>query len=308
MIEVRHLQMIRAIVESGSMTNAASRLFLTQPSLSHQLKEIESRLGIKVFLRVNKKLVLTRAGEKLLREANEILPRLSRIENDFQNGSESARELRISTQCYTCYHWLPGLMKKFQEDFSDVVIDVVAEAISDPVQYLLTDKVDLVVTSLKHDKDGIHYEKLFDDEQVLLVPPGHPLAGKDYVTPKDFDGQHLIIYKTTNESKESKGSDFFIKNVLDKAGILPSRITKMQLTEGRVELVKAGVGITVLSRWLVKPFLGKKGSVREIKIGKNGYYRTWFLATLLHKKNDPHVVSFGAFLKNQYRSAAEKKL
>jgi hypothetical protein len=123
---------------------------------------------------------------------------------------------------------------------------------------------------------------------------------------KDFEGEHMIIYKNINESKESKGSDFFIKNVLDKAGVSPLRIRKMQLTEGRVELVKAGIGITVLSRWLVKPFLGKKSSIKKIRIGKNGYYRSWFLATLSHKKNEAHIQSFATFLKGRHRSVHDK--
>src|SRR5690349_2927363 len=209
MIETRHLQMICAIAESGSMTNAARKLFLTQPSLSHQLKDIESRLGTQLFLRVNKKLVLTPAGETLLREANEILPRLKRIEHDFQNGNGSPKMLRISTQCYTCYHWLPRLMKTFQKDFPDIHFDIVTEAMSNTSEYLLTDKIDLAVTSIKPDKPGIHCEKLFDDEQVLLVPHGHSLAGKEFVTARDFENQHMVIYK------ESKGTDFFITNVLE---------------------------------------------------------------------------------------------
>jgi LysR family transcriptional regulator for metE and metH len=301
MIEVRHLQMISAIVESGSMTSAASKLCLTQPSLSHQLKEVESRLGIKLFLRVNKKLVLTPGGERLFHEAKEILPRLLRIENDLKNGKANDKELRISTQCYTCYHWLPRLIRVFQKDFSDITVDIVPEAINDPIQYLLTDKVDLVVTSLRLDKKGVHYDKLFDDEQVLLVPSGHHLARKEYVSPQDFEGEHLIIYK------QSTDSDFFINNVLNTANVSPSRVTRMQLTEARVELVKAGIGITVLSRWLVQPFLGRNAPIKKVRIGKNGYYRSWFLATLLHKKNDAHILSFAKFLKDRQSSRTAEK-
>ena len=295
MIEIRHLQMISAIAQSGSMTNAARKLFLTQPSLSHQLKEIESRLGTQLFLRVNKKLVLTSAGEKLLREANEILPRLERVANDLQSGENSPTMLRISTQCYTCYHWLPRLMKAFQKEFADIHFDIVTEAMNDTLEYLLSDKIDLAVTNVKMDKSGIFYEKLFDDEQVLLVPPSHPLATREYVRPEDFEGEHMIIYKQTT------GSDFFISNVLEPAGITPSRITRMQLTEARVELVKAGLGITVLSRWLVRPFVGGKGSLKQIPIGKKGFYRSWFLATLTQKRNETHIKSFGNFLRNHHK-------
>jgi LysR family transcriptional regulator, regulator for metE and metH len=294
MIETRHLQMICAIAETGSMTNAARKLFLTQPSLSHQLKDVESRLRTQLFLRVNRKLVLTAAGERLLREANEILPRLRRIESDFRNGDGSPKTLRLSTQCYTCYHWLPRLMKSFQRDYSDIQFDVVTEAMSDTSEYLLSDKIDLAVTSIKPKKTGIHVEKLFDDEQVLIVPSGHRLTSKEFVTSGDFEGEHMVIYK------ESRGSDYFITNVLEPAGVSLSRVTRMQLTEARVELVKAGLGITVLSKWLVKPFLGGKRSVRQIRIGRKGFYRSWYLATLSQKKNEPHIKAFANFLKEHH--------
>jgi LysR family transcriptional regulator, regulator for metE and metH len=293
MIEVRHLQLISAIAQNGSMTSAARNLFLTQPSLSHQLKDIESRLGTQLFLRINRKLVLTSAGEKLLREAQEILPRLERIENELRTGGNSPKILRISTQCYTCYHWLPKLFKIFQKEFSDVQIDIVTEAMNDTLEFILADKIDLAVTNIKVDRSGVFYEKLFDDEQVLLVHPDHPLAAREYVMPQDFEGEHMIIY-------QSKGSDYFISNVLEPSGVALSRVTKMQLTEARVELVRAGLGVTVLSRWLVKPFLGGKGSLKQIRIGKKGFYRTWFLATLSQRRKDDAIKSFSAFLKNHH--------
>jgi LysR family transcriptional regulator for metE and metH len=104
----------------------------------------------------------------------------------------------------------------------------------------------------------------------------------------------MVIYK------ESRGSDYFITNVLEPAGVSLSRVTRMQLTEARVELVKAGLGITVLSKWLVKPFLGGKRSVRQIRIGRKGFYRSWYLATLSQKKNEPHIKAFANFLKEHH--------
>ena len=76
-MEIRHLRLIKAIVEEGSITKAIDKLHLTQSALSHQLKEAEYQLGTKIFLRTNKKLILTKAGEKLYAIANEILDKLS---------------------------------------------------------------------------------------------------------------------------------------------------------------------------------------------------------------------------------------
>lgn len=290
MIEVRHLQLIQAISECGNMTRAATHLHLTQPSLSHQLKDIEMKLDTKLFLRVNKNLILTAAGERLLREANEILPRLASVAHDLQKEDESPRQLRISTKCYTCYHWLPELMKTFQKQFSGIEIDIITEAMTDPVDYLLKDKIDLAITSLKEKRNGIHYDKLFDDEQVLLVPRDHPLAKKEYVRLKDFENENLIIYKGTSSADS-------LDLQLAKAGITLKQTIKMQLTEARVELVKAGMGITAMSRWLVKPFIGDGSTVREIRIGKNGFHRTWYIATLTQKRNEAYITSFVQFLK-----------
>src|SRR5688500_12369696 len=109
-IEIRHLHLIKEIAETGNMTRAAARLFLTQPSLSHQLKDIESRLGVSLFLRINKNLVLTPAGQKLLTAAGEIVPKIQSLEQAIKGMKDDSRELRISTNCYTCYQWLPQLM------------------------------------------------------------------------------------------------------------------------------------------------------------------------------------------------------
>ncbi|HEX2401688.1 MAG TPA: LysR family transcriptional regulator, partial [Mycobacterium sp.] len=105
-LEVRHLRLVSAVAELGSLTRAGDRLHLTQSALSHQLRDIESRLGAALFLRVGKRLVLTPAGERLLATARDVLDRLDRTEQDIhQMGKARAGMLRLTTECYTCYHW-----------------------------------------------------------------------------------------------------------------------------------------------------------------------------------------------------------
>jgi LysR family transcriptional regulator for metE and metH len=293
MIDIRHLKLIREIATTGNMTKAATRLFLTQPSLSHQLKEIESRLGTPLFLRVNKSMVLTAAGERVLQAANDILPQLEAAESDIVNGITQTKEIRMSTKCYTGYHWLPALMKEFHTEFPEVVFDVVTEAMSEPVEFLLKGKIDIAIVNDKPGQKGVHIEKLFDDELVLLVPDDHPLADKPFAVPSDFRGVNLIIYK------ESFTEDFFASRLLIPAKVTPLRLTKMQLTEARVELVRAGIGITVLSRWLVKSFLKKDSGLRQVKITKRGLYRSWYLVCLQQVRNDAYIRKFITFLKDQ---------
>jgi LysR family transcriptional regulator for metE and metH len=293
MIEIKHFQLVQAIAEAGSMTKACQKLFLTQPSLSHQLKEIETRLGTALFLRVNKSMVLTPEGIKVLEVGKEVLSKLSTLEQEISQGDDTHRQLRITTQCYTCYHWLPTLMQKFQKIVPSTDIDIVTEAMSSPVEFLLKAQIDIAVTNQLKATNGIKFEKLFDDEQVVLVPSTHPLASKKFIDPADFSGQHYVIYK------EELASDYFARNVLIPAGVQVGKVTKMQLTEARVEMVRAGMGLAVLSRWLVKPFMRDSKAIKLIPIGKKGFYRAWYLATLEQKKNDPLVKHFARFLKEQ---------
>ncbi len=293
MIEIRHFQLIKMISEAGSMTKASEKLFLTQPTLSHQLKEIESKLGASLFLRVNKKLILTEEGKKIIEAAHEILPRIVQIENDIKGIRSKVKRIRLTTQCYTCYHWLPSIMKKFQSEFPTTEIDIVTEAMNDPLDYLLKAEIDLAITNNHKRQAGIKYEKLFSDEQVAVVPIKHPLAARPYLRPSDFKHESLIIYK------EDIKKDYFARNVLIPRAIPIGRVTKMQLTEARVELVKAGMGLTVLSKWLVKPFVRDTSFVKLIPIGKNGFYRTWFTGTLHTRQNDPGLKQFITFLRDQ---------
>jgi LysR family transcriptional regulator, regulator for metE and metH len=295
MIDLRHLKLIKEIATTGNMTKAASRLFLTQPSLSHQLKEIESRLGIPLFLRINKSMVLTPAGERMLKAANDILPQVEAAESDIVNGLNRTKEIRMSTKCYTGYHWLPALMKEFNEEFPEVIFDVVTEAMTEPVDYLLRGKIDIAIINDKITQRGVHTEKLFDDEMVLLVPNDHPLADKPFVVAEDFRDENLIIYK------ESFAEDFFSARLLIPAKVTPKRLTKMQLTEARVELVRAGIGITVLSRWLVRSFLHKGSGLRQVKVTRKGFYRGWYVACLEQTKEDVHLKKFVTFIKKESR-------
>jgi LysR family transcriptional regulator for metE and metH len=294
MIEIRHLQLIQAIAASGNMTKAADTLFLTQPSLSHQLKELENRLGTQLFLRINKKLVLTESGLKILDASRDILPMIENVEKNIRHNDKKSIPLRLSTQCYTCYHWLPYIMKKFIDLMPEVEIDIVTEAMNNPVEYLLQGKIDLAVTNSTTKDKGIRYEKLFDDEQVLLVSKDHPLAEKEFIQLKDLLNETLIIYKEAFES------DYFASHKLIPAGIKPAKVLKMQLTEARVELVKAGVGVAVLSRWLVKPFVAGNGGLVQVPITKAGFYRAWYFATLENTNSkSKYINTFRNFIKDQ---------
>lgn len=289
-MEIRHLKLIKAIVEEGSITKAISRLHLTQSALSYQLKEVESQIGTKVFLRINKKLILTKAGEEIYNLAKEILEKLQSSEEKIkQLVFGEVGEIRISTECYTSYHWLPSIMKQFQHLYPNIDLKIVMEATHYPLQKLLTGELDIAITSDPIKDQNIIYYELFQDEMIALIPENHPWVNKKFVKASDFADQNLIIHSLPLETVSIH------QFVLAPAKVVPQKIIVLPLTEASIEMVKAGMGIMVIAKWAVKQYL-QNSTLSTIQIGKNGFKRKQFIAILRERANINYFNHFIEFL------------
>jgi LysR family transcriptional regulator for metE and metH len=290
-LEVRHLRLIRAIAQEGSVTRAGNRLFLTQSALSHQLRDIETKLGVTLFDRVNKKMLLTSAGKRILIAANEILDHLDRLEEDVKRiASNQEGVLRISTECYTCYHWLPQVLKRFNVEYPGIDVKIIVEATGDPITAVLDGVIDVGLTNSARQNNKIRYQALFRDEYVVIVSREHPFCSKSWISANDFRDQHLVIYSAPEENR-------VFQKILVPARVSPRRVSSVQLTEAIVEMVKAGLGIGILSKWSIAQQL-ESGMVKAIPLTKRGFCRTWYAATLKTKKPPAHLEAFIRLLAN----------
>ncbi len=292
-IEVRHLQLVSTVAEEGNLTKAGSRLHLTQSALSHQLRDIEERLGVQLFRRLNKKMILTQAGERLLHSAQVVRNELERARGEIQRMAKGETGvLRLSTECHTCYRWLPPLLKKFNRDFSNVEVRIIVEASHRPIQALLNGKLDLaIVGSNSAPEPKLRYEPLFQDELVVIMPPNHPLRRRRYVEAEDFAGENLFVYDLPDKEIT------VLREVLLPAGISPKRLSRVQLTEAIIELVKAGLGISVLARWAVWPYI-KSGELVALSLTKKGFYRQWRAALIKDEPAPEYTMKFIRLLAN----------
>ena len=292
-MEIRQLKLIKAVAEEGSITKAIDQLHLTQSALSHQLREAEYQLGTPIFYRINKKMVLTKAGEKLYETANEILARLDVAEDEIKKMLfGETGELRISTECYTSYHWLPPLMKKFHQLYPKVELKIIMEATHYPLQKLLSGQLDVAITSDPLKDENIAYTPLFTDEMVAIVPAGHAWAKKKYVVAGDFVGENLIIHSLPLETVT------VYQYLLLPAKVSPGKLTVLPLTEASIEMVKAEMGVMVMAKWAATQYL-KDGQLKAIKIGKNGLKRKHFAAVLKNKHQPAYFNRFIEFLQQE---------
>jgi LysR family transcriptional regulator, regulator for metE and metH len=284
-LEVRHLQLVAAVADMGSLTRAGDRLHLTQSALSHQLRGIESRLGAALFLRVGKRLVLTPAGERLLVSAKDILERLAQAEEDIRRmGKEHAGVLRLTTECYTCYHWLPPLLMRYRRKFPRVEVRIDVEATRRPIEMLLAGKIDLAIVSSPVTDRRLVSRKVFEDELVLIAARHHRFAQQPHVRLSELRDETLFIYPPREESR-------VLQEVLLPAGISPARIEEVQLTEAITELVKAGLGVAVLARWAVQPLVDT-GAIVARPLTARGLRRQWRAAMPKDLARADYVMEF----------------
>jgi len=291
-LELRHLKLVVAIAETGSVTRAGNRLHLTQSALSHQLRDAESQLGMRLFERKSGKMALTAAGERLLQAARTVLCELERAETEIQkNVTEVKGLIRISTQCNTAYHWLPPRLILFQKQFPDVEVQLVIEATNNPFEALLEGKLDLAIVNEPVRNRKIRYLPLFEDEAVIAVPPGHPLARKKWAAPEDFATETILIYPPKEEST-------LLTKILEPAGIHPRKIQEVTLTEAIVEMIIGGLGIAALPKWTVAPELAS-GALIGVRLKPPGYRWTWSIAQLRESRAPAYVQEFIRILAKQ---------
>jgi len=272
-LETRHLRVVDAIQREGTVTRAAQVLNLTQPAVSHALRELEERLGVRLFRRDRKRMAPTPEGERLLRSSELVLSELARVERELGQYRDGVRGvIRIATACYTCYNWLPPLLKQFRERHPQVSIEIVPEVKLEPVEAILDHRLDVAIVYEAPDREGVVTRRLFEDELVAILAPDHPAAGRDHLVARDFADEHFISQSPLAES-------LFQQQVLGPAGVETRQWSVIPLTEAVIQTVASGIGVSVLPRWLVKPEI-EAGRLCAVRVTKKGMMRTWYAAAL----------------------------
>jgi LysR family transcriptional regulator, regulator for metE and metH len=284
-LEVRHLRLVVAVAEHGTLTAAAEHLHLTQSALSHQLKDIEDRLQAPLFLRRNRRMTPTAAGQRLLETGQSMLAELEQTESAVRDlGGAKQGLLRVATECYTCYHWLPSVLQEFTTRCPGVDVRIDADATSRPLAVLLAGKLDLALMLSSVRDRRLAATPLFRDELVVVVPPHHRFASQAYVRPSQLADESMFIYSARENS-------YVFQRLLSPAGIVPRRLQQVQLTEAILELVRAGLGVSVLARWAVQPYLDRRAVV-GVRLTPRGFYRNWTAVVPRALAATPYVAEF----------------
>lgn len=259
-----HLAIVLEVEKQGSLTAAASVLCLTQSALSHSMRKLEQQLGTDIWLREGRSLRLTQAGQYLLAVANRVLPQLHLAEERLRQYAQGERgTLRIGMECHPCYQWLLKLVSPYLARWPDVDVDVKQKFQFGGIGALFGYEIDVLVTPDPLDKPGLHFEPVFDYEQVLVVSERHPLAEAAYVQPRQLTNEVLITYPVPTDRL-----DVFTQFLMP-AGVVPKQHKSIETTDIMMQMVASDRGVAALPRWLVHEY-AQKVKVVPVRLGLRG--------------------------------------
>jgi len=264
MLERIHLAIVKEVERQGSLTAAAGSLCLTQSALSHSIKKLERQLGTAIWIREGRSLRLTQAGRYLLAMAERVLPQLTLAEERLRQFAQGERgTLRIGMECHPCYQWLLKVVSPYLAAWPDVDVDVKQKFQFGGIGALFGYEIDLLVTPDPLHKPGLHFEPVFDYEQVLVVGKRHALAGQAYVKPAQLTAEALITYPVSIERLD------IYTQFLVPAGVTPRRHKAIETTDIMLQMVASGRGVAALPRWLAQEY-AQRMDVVPVRLGRHG--------------------------------------
>lgn len=286
MIELRHLRTLTALRDGGTLVSAAERLHLTQSALSHQLAELEGRLGCTLFIRKSKPPRFTSTGHRLLQLADELLPMVRSAERDIARlvGGQAGR-LFISIECHSCFQWLIPALDRYRNEWPEVELDLSSAFNFAPLPALARGDLDLVITSDPVSLGGIAYEPLFRFEAMVALAPDHRLRDRPFIVPDDLAEETLITYPV-----DRNRLDIFTR-FLDPADVEPRELRTAELTPMLMQLVATGRGVASLPNWALTEYL-ERNYVIVKPLGKEGQWSTLYAAVREDQLDAAYVEEF----------------
>jgi molybdate transport repressor ModE-like protein len=262
-MNIDHLRTFREIARLGSFSGVARELGISQPAVSFQIQKLEQELGVRLIDRSQRTITLTAAGRRLLRFTEEIEGQQQKLEHDLDEMREEVSgDLNIAASTIPGEYLLPPLLAEFKRQHPAVKIQM---AVSDSLTVI--DKVrdntyEMGFCGSEPEGKDLAFFKFGGDEILLIVFPGHPLAGRGEITPDELEGEPLIFREAASGTQRS------LEKLLSQAGFDTRKwVPNMVLgsTQAVVNAVAAGAGIAFVSDIAAKTSL-TQGAVRQVHI------------------------------------------
>jgi DNA-binding transcriptional LysR family regulator len=268
-LDSRQLRALVSLAQTGSFTQTARQLHLSQSAISHSIKALEEEVRCRLLDRMGKSVSLTLAGEQLVAHAKRILGEMDMARERLDElGKWGHGRLRIGASTTACQYVLPTVLREFKDSFPQCLIQIEPGDTPDAVEFLFQNRIDLALALEPRREPQLEFRPLFEDELQFLVSPLHPWAQAGHVERSEITRQRFILYTRTSYMSDMIETYFRRENL-----VLPTSI-QLGNMEAIKELVKLGLGVSILAPWVARKELAEQ-SLCSLALGRRKLERRW---------------------------------
>jgi DNA-binding transcriptional LysR family regulator len=259
-LSINKYKILIKVVELGSLTKAADFMGFTQSAVSHTINSLEDEFGFLLLTRSRSGVKLTVNGEQMVKTIREVLKWNEHLEQEVASihGLEIGT-IHIGTFTSVSVHWLPGILKDFQQDYPNIDFKIKEGNYRQMEDWIAEGKIDCGFLSLPT-RDMFDVIPLQKDQMLVVLPTDHPLSSESVLTLSQIEKEPFIM--------PSKGSDDDINRVLEKASIKPDIKFKVGDDYAIMAMVEKGLGISILPELVLR---GQQRNIRIVELEEPSY-------------------------------------
>jgi DNA-binding transcriptional LysR family regulator len=241
-VDLRQLEILRAVADKGSFTAAAKILNVSQSAVSRSVLMLEEELREPLFLRLGRRVRPTAAGAALLELARRVLTDVRETTATIvdQSQHQLAGTLHLGGGMTVCLHVFPALLKEFRKQHPKVEVKLTTGATPQLLQGLRSGALDVGLLTLPVDGTDLVQVPVMREELLLVMPPGHKLAKLRRITARDLVGQPWVLFERGSSTRR------VIDDMLQRDAIRPRIVMETENVEILKALTMIGMGLTVL--------------------------------------------------------------
>ncbi len=253
-MDLRQLEVVRAVAETGSFTAASRRLHVSQSAVSRQVLLLEEELREPLFLRLGRKVRLTDAGEALLQLSRRVLTDIRETAAAIADHQAALKgTLRLGGGMTVCLHVFPDLLKEYRRKHREVEVKLTTGATPQLVERLRAGALDVALLTLPVEGADLMQVQVMREELLLVTHPSHPLSRQRNIAPADLDGKPCVLFERGSSTRR------VIDEMFSREQIQPRIVMETENVEILKALTSSGMGMTIV------PY---QAIVREVRAGQ----------------------------------------
>ncbi|MHB8453481.1 MAG: LysR family transcriptional regulator [Acidiferrobacterales bacterium] len=290
-ITLRQMKVFESVARNLSYTRAADELFLSQPAVSMQVRQLERQLGVSLFERLGKRIHLTEAGREVYQYSRSIAQQLDEMETLLADlKGLSGGKLRISVAS-TANYFVPNLLAAFHQRHPGVTVSLDVTNRESLLRQLADNTVDLVIMGQPPPELDVEAQSFMENPLIIVAPPGHPLAHQKKIPLTRLQEETFLVREPGSGTRMAMERFFAERGIRIKTGM------EVGSNEAIKQSVQAGLGLGLLSRATIDQELALKRLV-ILYVAEFPIMRHWYIVHRRGKRLSAAAEAFMRFLRN----------